>query len=427
VPDYNIHMPREGGLDVGDGHHGPIDVNSDIVINQCHSVSTASGTSVTVSATSGLLAGDRVLVMQMQDVFATPGATITVNAAGTAGQWEIVRIQSLGGNILTTETLSGTYRTDGNGATAQACLMPEYTTVNVGPSGRIMAADWDGSTGGIVAFYANDTVTITGSIFATATGFLGGQMPPNNGADSITAEETGLGQGGGKGEGLDGTAWNKAGRGAMANGGGGGNGHNAGGGGGGNAGAGGSGGKQSVGIGGNAHPNTPGRAGGSVLLSLPTTVVLGGGGGTGHQNNSHAGLGGDGGGIVMMNVRELNGAGSIVSNGDDGLISIAAGNGRDTDGAGGGGAGGTVWVRTLGGAFTGAIEANGGNGGDNEERFTLHGTGGGGGGGRILLLGVASGVPSVSSGQPGVNLYLGDDPWGAAAGENGIVANAPAE
>jgi hypothetical protein len=78
---------------------------------------------------------------------------------------------------------------------------------------------------------------------------------------------------------------------------------------------------------------------------------------------------------VLIRAGELRGAGYVRANG------FSAGN-ATSDGAGGGGAGGTLALRFRGGARCAGLEANGAQGGNVSIAV---GPGGGGGGGRILL------------------------------------------
>ena len=80
--------------------------------------------------------------------------------------------------------------------------MPEYTTVSVNPSSSLVAVPWNGATGGVVAFLATGTVTLSGSINANGAGFRGG-CPRNDGSGAVGC--TGLDEpapaGGGQGRG----------------------------------------------------------------------------------------------------------------------------------------------------------------------------------------------------------------------------------
>lgn len=380
--------------DTGNGQDGAITIDLDRTINTCHVVMQSGSQTLQLDAISGLEVGDRILVLQMQDTFAVSGATAAITNAGRAGAADIRRITSIDTTFVDVdEPLSVSFATDANG-TAQACHVPEYTDVTVTSAGRILADPWDGSTGGVIAFYANGVTTLDGSIDASETGFRGGVAVGNSDNANVTNEDTNQNNGGGKGEGLDPAGFALFGRGSFANAGGGGNAHNTGGGGGGNGGAGGIGGDQPASSG--SNPNTVGRGGGNVQLDS-SMLTFGGGGGAGHQNGSLAGAGGAGGGILWMTVNDFIGAGAIASNGARGGDSGSA---ASSDGAGGGGAGGTVVVRAVTYSHTGLIEAIGGTGGDSLETDP-HAPGGGGGGGRVMLADVPEAAARTSPGPAG--------------------------
>lgn len=363
--------------DVGTGDSGTIVVTADQIVNTCRVVVAQGAQQLAVNDATGFDAGGRVLVLQMQDDFSTSGITTAYDTADLAGGWEVVRIANVNGSILELETdLAGTYQTNAAaGETAQVCTMPEFTDVDVQATGRIVAAAWNGETGGVIAFYASGRVRIDGALAADGTGFRGGLPTTNNGTSGVTAEDTTNGEGGGKGEGMDGRSWLLAGRGSMGNAAGGGNAHNAGGGGGGNGGPGGGGCMQNIGQG--NVPNTFGRAGGAVTIEPSTLLSLGGGGGAGQMNNDSAGAGGAGGGLILLIVNQLSGAGHIGAD-------AVAGTLGNSDGAGGGGAGGTILIQTLSADFSGTVTALGGDGG-NIQNSNADGPGGGGAGGRLEL------------------------------------------
>lgn len=404
--------------DTGDGRDGDIVVDGDLVINTCTPVTSSSGSDIVVTNATGFDPGDMVLVVQTQDTFATSGPAATVSSAGRAGVSNLARVADINGTTVTLDAgLTAAYGSDATG-TAQACLVPQYGDVTVESTGRLLAADWNGATGGIVAFYANGTVSITGQLDADAAGFRPGQPVGNDGSADITDETTVNNQGGGKGEGLDITSLTLAGRGAMGNAAGGGNAHNAGGGGGGNGGAGGFGGKQAAGQG--DEPNTKGRGGGAVDLAGDIDLVFGGGGGAGHHNEGNAGEGGFGGGLILVVANVVEGAGTLTANGTDGEGSL---NAASPDGAGGAGAGGTIVLRAVDGSgFTGLVQATGGAGGDNAGQ-EAHGTGGGGGGGRFYWTAVENATTDLSGGAAG--LTPNDGTHEATPGGPGLVVELP--
>jgi len=269
------------------------------------------------------------------------------------GQWE------LNWGIVTASTtinfrypLTYTY-----GAGAQIVTIHQYTTGTF--SGTHNVAAWNGTRGGIAALMCNGTLTITGTINASASGFLAGV------AGTGAANETGA-----RG---DGTGANAS-RATTANGNGGGGGApnsadgGGGGGGGGHANAG------SNGTGAGTGGNSVGNAG-------LTLLNMGGGGGGGGSDDAagYPGMvGGKGGGIIVIIAKDI-----ITSSA---TLSCNASNGTNAAGAyrgaGGGGAGGSILIKsrtaTLG---TNRLTVSAGSGGTGDRS----GNGGAGSVGRIHL------------------------------------------
>lgn len=332
----------------GDGSDGSLTISVDTTDSPIDSACTGTANTYTLSATNAsFAAGQVVLIHQSQGT--------------NAGQYEINTIQSYtAGTITLTNKLAGTYTTG-----AQVLVMKQYTDVTINSGKTWTAKAWNGTTGGILTFLADGTITIAGTISASLCGFRGGA-----GVDQQQIGKQGEGTSGPGG--TQSTATN-------GNGGGGGYGQGgttgtSGGGGGGNSSSGGNGSANS-----GVAQGTGGIASGSSDL---TTMVFGGGGGSGGTNNNSGTTlapGGNGGGIIFLNgtTFTMSGSGFIVSNGADGL------EGETGSQAGsGGGAGGSILIKaqtaTLG---NGQIIASGGAGGPGN-----HSNGGGSGSsGRIDL------------------------------------------
>ncbi|MCB1703982.1 MAG: hypothetical protein KDI17_03915 [Halioglobus sp.] len=414
------------------------------------STSVAAGaTSITlgssIGAGSAIAAGDLLLVMQMQD--ATLDSSNNANygdgsAAGTAdgsgstairqtGLYEFVTatnsVATGGGTVTLASPLAHSYNR-GTNRRFQVVRVPQYSSVTLGAN--ITAASWNGLAGGIVALNVQGTLNLNGfSIDVSGQGFRGGDYAGTtaSGSGDVSTAYVATGEfWGAKGEGIaggpnvgpmlntDGYPGGSQARGAPGNGGGGGNNHNAGGGGGSNIGSG--------GRGGFPYPTgTVGGKGGGTFAGYSGRLLAGGGGGAGHKNNAGGtGLGGNGGGVVFINATTLTSGvgGSIRANGTAGDFSVQ-------DGAGGGGAGGTILVRTASSSVPGlSLQAIGGNGGDSEYPDN-HGPGGGGGGGAVYInatgasTNVAGGLPGWrrnTSGSAAVTNH------GALAGHRGLVA-----
>ncbi len=414
------------------------------IVNTYYQVTAinTSTNSITVSNATGLTAKTRVLLIQMK------GATIDqsdgtsygdISAINDAGNYEMNTVCSITGNevVLEFQMLNSYTVTE----PVQLVTVPSFATVTIIDS--VKSTPWNPTTGtgGIVAIEATSTINLNSGIDVSGQGFIGGALfnygPPYdcNIFQPVTAYYfsivgTTYQNGGEKGEGIADLITNEeAGRGKLANGGGGGDNQNTGGGGGSNYGLGGFGGQSTA-----SCPNSSVGVGG---LSLSTygystatnRIFFGGGGGAGHENNAVGLPGGNGGGIVLLS------APTIVSSG----MSILANGGRpynaaltdpyqaSGDGAGGGGAGGSVLINgTISGTIN--ISANGADGGNSSypPASKCGGPGGGGGGGVVWVAG--SSFPgaitaTVSKGQNGVgsslNATCAGSSNGATAGANG--------
>ncbi|WP_253910537.1 Ig-like domain-containing protein [Pyxidicoccus fallax] len=137
-------------------------------------------------------------------------------------------------------------------------------------------------------------------------------------------------------------------------------------------------------------------------------------------------MGNAGGGLVFMRAASLTGNGVVSADGVAGQNARGAGN----DAAGGGGAGGTIYMRFTGSLACTAntVTARGGGGGS-AAFATPHGTGGGGGGGHILVQGTTVGcTPVVTGGAAGTQPSAGYPDglaYGAVAGSPGVVTVLP--
>lgn len=376
--------------------------------------------------------GGRVIVMQMQDnVIGTNTTNVStfgnLSAISNAGNYEIRTITAITPttgtptSVTITPALGNTYNTGANSMVQLISfrdLGANYTT-----TANISGPAWNGTVGGVVAFYVTNTLTLNHRILADGLGFRGGSFSNNNSGPVCTAPSNTIytannNQLGFKGEGIyratDNT-FNNA-RGRLLNGGGGGNDHNAGGGGGGNFTAGGQ--------GGNGYNNCttfPGGGLGGLSLSAQISasrVFMGGGGGGGQQNNSQNSAGGNGGGIILISANVIASSTTCASSiriSANGNTAINAGN----DGMGGGGAGGSIVLQVNSYSITATcpltVSANGGNGGSVTDG-AAHGGGGGGGQGVIIYS-----IP-----QPTVNITTQVNNGSAGADNSGGSTSAAA-
>ncbi|MBW8052047.1 MAG: hypothetical protein FVQ77_17235, partial [Cytophagales bacterium] len=375
-----------------------------------------SSNSIAVISTAEFSAGDKAFLIQMK------GATIddTSNTSdfgniisyNNTGNYEFAIIDSINGDtIIFQDTLLRQYDPAG---LVQLITLPEFCNNNVNVTGTLTAAPWDGNIGGVLVFETG-VVTLNANIDVSGKGFRGGTASINGGFSCdhtdyfYTMASTRSGQ---KGEGIAiyGISY-EAGRGALANGGGGGNEWNAGGGGGGNYGTGGRGGDQQAGC-----VSLPIGGEGGYNLNYSNSadkIFLGGGGGGGEQNDNQGTPGAGGGGIIIIIADTIVGNGfSIISNGNN--VPTAG-----IDGGGGGGAGGTILLDMQYYISTLNVTVNGGKGG-NTTNQGVHGPGGGGGGGIIWISDsiLPAGV-SVSLNGGLLGLTSNAVPHGAANGSAG--------
>lgn len=384
------------------------------VINDYTSVSAVSGNSLMVGTSSAFSVGDRVLIIQMQGAVIDESNSSSFGdlvSLGNAGNYEFATICAIpNSNEILAKNIQRSYDPSG---TVQLVRVPVYDSATT--TGIVTAMPWDGSIGGILAFECTGTFTMNDDIYLKGVGFHGGGITTSTYSCSwfsLTSAyhyDVSTGKGAKKGEGIASYISGKTGgRGAQLNGGGGGNDHNSGGGGGGNAGAGGIGGHR---IGASAFTCSgtyPGVGGNSLSYSnAENRIYFAGGGGAGHENNLGLGTAGrNGGGIVIIRAQNFVSQGQTI-NVDAGTTPANA-----YDGAGGGGAGGTVLLDVV--QYTGQliINANGTDGGsvDNSGPSNCNGPGGGGGGGLLWIN--QSALPSGivldnSGGQPGITVSIG--------------------
>ena len=263
---------------------------------------------MTVGDASNFSKGDTILIIQMQgaliDSSNTPGFGNIIDYRHT-GNYEFNYVAGILGNqIVLGNLVTRTYEVE-NGKVQLVNIHPfvDYTV-----SDPVACKPWDGSTGGVVALFVKDTLTLYQGITATGLGFRGG-VTANFMFNTLACGQTDYyadsasWQYARKGEGIELTGYDKwNGRGKGANGGGGGNAHNSGGGGGGNYKQGGHGGYQL-----DSCSNAPfnnGGVGGEALnySNAINELFMGGGGGAGHMDSNNPAFnasGGEGGGIII--------------------------------------------------------------------------------------------------------------------------------
>jgi len=331
---------------------------------------------------------------------------------GNVGNYEFLTVGSAASSTISfTTNIQKIYgaTTNNFNLTGQQIIVqrvPNYTDVTIDSGQTLSASAWSGTAGGIIAFRANSTVTVNGSINVASSGYRGGYIEGSGPSSTFMGQggeafcgagglpgfssvgSSGAAGGGGSysgyagGRGICGGGGG-AGWGAVAVGGSGPTNYGGSGGGGGYAGAGGgggygswgtggmnyttgvrasSGGENSSGNGGNSTAviGGGGGGGGSFGFANLSKLYLGAGGGRGSGNNgvNFSGIGGNGGGTLFISANTLIVLGSITSSGANG------GNAGTVGAGGGGGAGGSIKIlgKTVNMGAS-VISATGGTGG----------------------------------------------------------------
>ncbi len=334
----------------GSGKDGPLAVGSGTTTINTHRTrvnGTAGETTLTaLDSTSGLVAGTTLIVHQA--------------TGDDAGAWETRRIESVDGSTITlTRSLGATYTTSGS-TVAQAVRVHEYTTATL-TGGTLTVPDWDGSTGGILAIQASESVVLQGgTLELSGKGFRGkGHGCLYRCTDGESGESP---------SGLMGTGTSPA-RNGMA-GGGGQRGQDCAAGGGGGYGAAGAAGAN--GSGGSCAPaphqgGQGGNAGG--IADTSTQILFGGAGGEGggDEDGGNPGKGGDSGGILFLKAPTITITGANVhlngSGGANGNQGACGGWGCGMSGGGGGPGGGAYLVGEDVALGSGKVTASGAGGG----------------------------------------------------------------
>lgn len=388
-------------------------------INGYARVSAIAGTTLTVANVNQtfhtFIVGQYAVIMQMQDnVIGANTADNTnfgnLSAIGNAGRYEIRLITAVNGNStlgfssgtptsVTLSSLTNFYNT-GTNSRVQLITFRRLSATNFTTTANITALAWNGDVGGVIALEVPGILTLNHNITADGAGFRGGAVSNNyaGGTCFATPYRANDANAAFKGEGIYRNTTNTYlnGRAKILNGGGGGVSENGGGGGGGNFTTGGIGGGGYNGTGTGCTGNFGYGFGGISLGAQMSAnrIFMGGGGGGGQQNNTLGTPGGNGGGIILIKAGTITTSGAcaqrIIS--ANGLNSAFSGN----DGAGGGGAAGTIVFNVNNWNILAAcdlfVQANGGTGGTVND-FT-HGAGGAGG----------QGVVQFNAAQPTTNI-----------------------
>lgn len=386
------------------------------VLNKYSPVSSsiAVGSNTVIVADISLLSlcpGDLIIIYQAQGagIDISPTASYgNILAYNSAGLYEFKYVQSVSGNIITTQTtFTNSYSVSGK---TQVVKVPQYSTLTINSGASIVPKPWKDTTisstayrfGGLIVIHAN-TIINNGSISSNGSGFRGGAIFNSFGINGgVTAVTTSLSaKAGEKGESIYGyqsdydLIGGRYGRGAPANGGGGGDGHNAGGGGGANGFNGNTWNGEGVMIVNAANPIVAWSLS-SAYTSNGNSITNSSGGGHGGYSygdaNANALVQGPGntswvgdlrrevGGIGGRPLTNINSETRIFFGGGGGAPH--SDNNAATSGANGGGI--VYLIATAGISGNGKIEANGNTAG-NSSGCNCDGLAGGGAGGSIVL------------------------------------------
>ncbi|MDO8340531.1 MAG: hypothetical protein Q7T59_01010, partial [Candidatus Woesebacteria bacterium] len=412
MSDSLVKMSYAAMDNLGDGSDGAITVSSntncqttdisiddgdstaDCMATYVSSTSSSGGATLNVSSTTGFYANDEILIISI------------LGTSPTAGIYEFKTIQSIGaGSFTLTTNLSNTYTYSSDVAETMVVRVPQYTsvTVDTGITLNVSAYSTTNNTGGILAFRATGTVTVTGYINLNGLGFPGGAQKTGgsggtSGGTGGTATSGDNGLGGGKG--LAGGAGGNPGSGSGTKGGGGAGGTDGGGGGGcyysgctaGGSGTSGTGGNSGGGTsGGTGSAGSLGSAGSSYGSADLSSMFFGSGGASGASGagggggdttggaGGNGGAGGGGGGIIYISANSISVSGSVSVTGSNGSLGESGNGGNSSIGpnvpggggapgaGGGGGAGGSIFLRatslTMGSSLIISTAGSGASGG----------------------------------------------------------------
>lgn len=317
----------------GSGVDGSLTISADTTDSTANTSCSGvlGSTTLNVGSSTGFADGSLLLIYQ------------TRNGGDGAGVWELNKIASGGTTTSWTLSYALTHNYD---TTAQVYLLKQYSSVTIDNTKTLTGQAWLGTSGGILAFLCNGTITVTGTITGVGKGYRGGS------ASSASAGN----KTGNQGEGNLGARDSRS---SSANG-------NAGGGGVGSdsspySGGGAGGGHSASGSNGSNGAGAGGTGGGTSGVASLVTATYGGGGAEGGVSANTQGFGGgNSGGFILLIAPVITVTGSIKSDGNNGTDSIVF----QGSGAGGGAGGGPILLKcvigTLGTNLITAVKGTGG-------------------------------------------------------------------
>lgn len=134
-------------------------IDGDLTVNAGQIIYTDNTRSALAATAAG---GQQNLQLANALGFAVAREVLIVQVQGTGvGNYEFGKVGSVNGNTLTLQkNLANTYQVGGS-SKAQVVLVPNYRNVMVQSGGTLTAHAWNGSTGGVLAFRASGSVTLS--------------------------------------------------------------------------------------------------------------------------------------------------------------------------------------------------------------------------------------------------------------------------
>jgi hypothetical protein len=127
---------------------------------------------INVSSATGFSVGDTVLLIQMKGASVDVTNTSSfgsVTLLNNAGNYEFAVIATITGNqIGIYGTLQNSYDVSGY---VQLVSVPVYGDANI--TSTLTASDWNGTTGGILVFFVQNTLTMNAQVNLDGRGFSG--------------------------------------------------------------------------------------------------------------------------------------------------------------------------------------------------------------------------------------------------------------
>ncbi len=386
------------------------------------------GNELELESTTSLEKGDKIVIIQMNG--AIIDRTNTKNYGNIidfngAGQFEFNEVIEKNGNKAKFKFKIK----EGYDFNAAVQVIKVENNKNLTVNSNPFVREWNGSTGGVLVLYAEETITLASDIDVSGKGFRGAEKYQIYDWSMLEKEyyyPKNTLKAANKGEGIAIYDPNyAAGKGKNANGGGGGNAADGGGGGGGNLSFGGQGGFATTYYLIQRNGLETGLGGGLSNYN-ENPLIMGGGSGAGAMNHNLTYDGVSGGGIVIIKCKSINSISSkIISNGN------TENRFTGTEGAPGGGGAGTIFIDAedvFGGIQIIAIGGKGGDvdghGLDGVIQNECMGPGGGGGGGTLYLNKNFTNInDNLSGGKSGVVKSRRSDcfglPYGSTDGEVG--------